>query len=61
MDVFLIAYFGYGHLRVIQDYLGVQHELTLLEFSATVLSTEIDTISDALGGPSQYCMTFSLP
>ncbi|EJC97857.1 uncharacterized protein FOMMEDRAFT_114603 [Fomitiporia mediterranea MF3/22] len=53
---------------IMNDYLGVQHELTLLEFSATILNTEIDTISDALGGdegsqsPHNFKSTsFSIP
>ncbi|KAH8114438.1 hypothetical protein DFH11DRAFT_1688953 [Phellopilus nigrolimitatus] len=53
---------------VMNDYLGVQHQLTLLEFSATLLGSEIDTISDALGGdegsqsPHSFKSTsFSIP
>ena len=36
--------------RYQQNYLDYRHELTLLECSATALSAEIDTISEALGG-----------
>ncbi|PAV17054.1 Bzz1-Myo3 5p-Bee1p-Vrp1p actin assembly complex component [Pyrrhoderma noxium] len=35
---------------VMNDYLGVQQELTLLEFSASILIAEIETISNSLGG-----------
>ncbi|OCB88259.1 hypothetical protein A7U60_g4665 [Sanghuangporus baumii] len=33
---------------IMNDYLGIQYQLTLLEFTATVLNAEIETISDAL-------------
>ncbi|KAI5119404.1 hypothetical protein M0805_005947 [Coniferiporia weirii] len=53
---------------VMNDYLGAQHQLTPLEFSATMLSVEIDTLSDALGGdegsqsPHNFKSTsFSIP
>ncbi|KAL5501729.1 BZZ1_3 [Sanghuangporus vaninii] len=37
---------------IMNDYLGVQYQLTLLEFTATILNAEIETISDALGASS---------
>ena len=33
-----------------QDFIGVQHQVIPQEFAATVLTAEIDTISDALAG-----------
>ncbi|KAL5519895.1 hypothetical protein ACEPAG_1555 [Sanghuangporus baumii] len=53
---------------IMNDYLGAQHQLTLLELTATILNAEIETISDALGGdeglqsPHNFKSTsFSIP
>ncbi|KAL5524396.1 BZZ1 [Sanghuangporus sanghuang] len=53
---------------IMNDYLGIQYQLTLLEFTATVLNAEIETISDALRGdeglqsPHSFKSTsFSIP
>ncbi|KAL5482501.1 BZZ1 [Sanghuangporus weigelae] len=53
---------------IMNDYLGVRHQLTLLEFTATILNVEIETINDALGGdeglqsPHNFKSTsFSIP
>ncbi|THH08450.1 hypothetical protein EW145_g2696 [Phellinidium pouzarii] len=46
---------------VMNDYLGVQHQLTLLEVSATAVGTEIDTISDALGASTMSSKSTRTP
>ncbi|KAL5498460.1 BZZ1_2 [Sanghuangporus vaninii] len=53
---------------IMNDYLGIQYQLTLLELTATILNAEIETISDALGGdeglqsPHSFKSTsFSIP
>ncbi|KAL5498410.1 BZZ1_1 [Sanghuangporus vaninii] len=43
---------------IMNDYLGIQYQLTLLELTATILNAEIETISDALGASNPRLSPF---
>ena len=59
VSVSLISCLVTSGLILLQDYLGVQHQLTLYEFSAAILSAEVNTISDNLGGSQHFLSAFS--